>query len=275
MYKGCAMSERQKPRKLRRFFTSQPLKTVPHDLWLDPAETHHLRDSIRLNPGDACLVTDGHGVEAEAVVGEFSADGRACLQIQSVLVKTGSFNDAIVLRVFPAMLRKGKTDLLVEKAQELGAHEFCPITSEHCEIQIAKEKTGKIVERWNRIAREASKQSGNLKILKIEEPQSFKDALGRLSPEEPVVIFHPGPDSISFPEWFSGVRVSQRAIKTLNLFIGPEGGFSQDEILWAQWHRKKKNLQLVELGEVLFRADTAFIGIVAALRFSGILSARA
>jgi 16S rRNA (uracil1498-N3)-methyltransferase len=267
------MSEIKKTRKLRRFFTSQILKNVPHDLWLESAETHHLRDSIRLKPGDACLVTDGQGGEAEAVVGEFSPDGRACLQIQRVLVKTGTFNDVLTLRVFPVMLRKGKTDLLVEKAQELGAHEFHPIVSEHCEVQIAEEKTGKIVERWNRIAREASKQSGSLKLLKIEAPRSFKEAFGGLSFEEPVMILHPGQDSIPFSKWLFEFRGSKGAVKALNIFIGPEGGFSEDEIRWAKWHRKEKNLYLIGLGEVLFKADTAFIGIAASLRFSGILSA--
>lgn len=266
------MSERKKPRKLRRFFTSQILQNVPHDLWLEPAEAHHLRQSIRLKPGDACLVTDGRGGEAEAVVGAFAPDGRACLRIQRVLIKTGSFNDRITLRVFPAMLRKGKTDLLVEKAQELGVHEFHPIVSEHCEVQIAKEKTGKILERWTRIAREASKQSGSLRLLRIEAPRSFKEALGDLSNDEPVVIFHPGPDSVAFPEWIAGIRGLKTAIKALNIFIGPEGGFSEDETRWAKWHRKEKNLQFVGLGEVLFKADTAFVGIVASLRFSGILS---
>ena len=267
------MSGKQKPRKLRRFFTTQILQNIPHVLWLEPAEAHHLRDSIRLKPGDACLVTDGHGGEAEAVIGEFASDGRACLHIQKVLVKTGSFSDVLTLRVFPVMLRKGKTDLLVEKAQELGAHEFHPIVSEHCEVQIAKEKTGKIVERWNRIAREASKQSGSLKIIRIETPRSFKEALGNLSPDEPVVIFHPGPDSVTFSKLLAEIQGLKGTIKALNVFIGPEGGFSEDEIRWAKWHRKEKNLQLVGLGEVLFKADTAFIGIVASLRFSGILSA--
>jgi len=105
------MSERQKPRKLRRFFTSQTLKNIPHDLWLEPAETHHLRASIRLKPGDTCLVTDGHGGEAEAVVGEFAADGRSCLQIRRVLIKTGFFNDALTLRVFPVDVTQGKDGL--------------------------------------------------------------------------------------------------------------------------------------------------------------------
>ncbi len=267
------MSERNKPRKLRRFFTSQTLKEVPHDLLLDPAETHHLRNILRLKSGDGCLVTDGLGGEAEAVVGEFASDGRACLQIQRVLVNTGSFDDVVTLRIFPVMLRKGKTDLLVEKAQELGVHEFHPIVSEHCEVQIAKEKTEKIVERWNRIAREASKQSGSLKILRIEPPRSFKEALGNLSSDEPVVIFHPGPDAITFPKWLAEIQRLKNTIKALNVFIGPEGGFSEEEILWAKWHRKEKNLQLVGLGKVLFKADTAFIGIAASLRFSGVLSA--
>lgn len=267
------MPERQKPRKLRRFFTARTLQNCPHDLWLEADEAHHLRDSIRLKPGDACLVTDGQGGEAEAVVGEFAADGRACLQIQRVLVKTGSFNDVLTLRVFPAMLRKGKTDLLVEKAQELGAHEFHPIVSEHCEVQVAQEKIEKIVERWSRIAREASKQSGNLKLLKIEAPRSFKEALGNLPETDLVVIFHPGPEAIPFPKLIEEIQRLKGTIRTVNVFIGPEGGFSEDEIRWAKWHRKEKNLLRVELGEVLFKADTAFIGIVAALRFSGILSA--
>jgi 16S rRNA (uracil1498-N3)-methyltransferase len=267
------MSEKQKSKKLRRFFTAQTLQHIPHDLWLDPAETHHLRDSIRLKPGNACLVTDGQGGEAEAVVGEFSPEGRVCLHIQRVLIKTGSFNDNLSLRVFPVMLRKGKTDLLVEKAQELGVYEFHPIVSEHGEVQISKEKAGKIVERWNRIAREASKQSGNLKLMRIEAPRGFKEALEDISSDEPVVIFHPGTEAVAFPKWLEEIRRLKGAIKALNIFIGPEGGFSEDEIRWAKWHRKEKNLWLVGLGEVLFKADTAFIGIVASLRFSGILSA--
>lgn len=267
------MSERSKNRKLRRFFTSQPLGAFPGDLWLDAAEAHHLRDSIRLKVGDACLVTDGQGAEAEAVIGEFTADGRARLEVARVLVKTGAFNDAVTLRLFPAMLRKGKTDLLVEKAQELGAYEIVPIVSEHCEVQIAKEKTEKVVERWHRIACEASKQSGSLRLLQIREPVSFKTAVESLSPEEPIVVFHPAPDAVPFPEWMKQFAELKPSVKALNVFIGPEGGFSEEEIRWLKWHRREKNLWVVGLGDVLFKADTAFIGIVASLRFSGLLAA--
>ena len=87
------------------------------------------------------------------------------------------------------------------------------------------------------------------------------------------MVFHPGPEALAFPEWAAQLRELKSKIKILNIFIGPEGGFSEEEVRWAQWHRKEKNLYLVGLGEVLFKADTAFVGIVASLRFSGILSA--
>jgi len=263
---------KQRARKLRRFFTRQTLNHSQHDLWLDAEETHHLRDIIRLKPGDSCLVTDGQGGEAEALVGEFLPEGRACLRVQRMIIKTGQFRDALTLRMFPAMLRKGKTDFLVEKAQELGVHEFRPIFSEHCEVQIAKEKTDKIVERWNRIAREASKQSGNLKLIRVEAPRSFKEAFADIPAGQNTVIFHPGPDSVSFPAWIDEIKAAKKSQMVLNVFIGPEGGFSEEEIRWAHWHRKEDGLCLVELGEVLLKADTVFVGIVAALRFSGILS---
>jgi len=264
------MPEMPKPRKLRRFFTVQPLQDSPADLWLEPSETHHLKDSIRLKPGDSCLVTDGEGREAEALIHEFSKDGRARLQIVRISSAKEPENQGIRLRLVHAMLRKGKTDLLVEKAQELGVFELWPIFSEHCEIKVAEEKAGKMVDRWNRIAHEASKQSGALRAIRVAAPRDFKEAILAVPADEPLVIFHPSRDAIGFPEWIAGLQASKSRPEILTLFIGPEGGFSEAEIDWARWKRKEKNFFLVSLGEVLFKADTAFIGVVAALSFSGI-----
>lgn len=267
------MPKSKPSRKKRRFFTTQPLGDLQSELWLDPAETHHLRDSIRLETGDTCLVTDGEGREVEAMVREFTKDGRAHLRIIQGTFSAGrSQKQGIFLRVMPALLRKGKTDIVIEKAQELGVHEIQPIFSEHCEIKIAEEKKAKIVERWQRIAREASKQSGALKIVHIEAPTGFKQAMGAISAGEPVAVFHPVQDAIPFADWLGQIQSLKEKIKRLNIFIGPEGGFSDDEIAWAQWQRKGKQFWIVELGDVLLKADTAFVGIAAALRFSGVLS---
>lgn len=257
-------------KKLRRFFTTQSLRDPTGDLWLEPSETHHLKDSIRLKPGDTCLVTDGEGREAEALIHEFSGDGRTHLQILRAISAKEPGGERIRLRLIPTMLRKGKTDFLVEKAQELGAFELWPISSEHCEIKVAEEKAEKMVDRWHRIAREASKQSGALRVVHITGPRGFKEAVAAVPAEEPLVIFHPSRGAIAFPEWIRAIQTAKSQPGTLNLFFGPEGGFSETEIDWVQWKRKGKNFFLVGLGEVIFKADTALIGVVATLKFSGI-----
>lgn len=266
------MSCKPQSKKLRRFFTEQSLKDFEGGLWLNLSETHHLRDSIRLKPGDACRVTDGEGLEAEALIQRFAPDGRALLSIvRKTLESETCAEPRVLVRVFPALLRKGKTDFLVEKAQELGVSELCPIVSEHSEVKIAAEKIEKITERWKRIAREAAKQSGSLKVLHIKPPQPFKESIEKISPEEALVIFHPDSGAISFLDWLPQIRELAKEIKVLNIFIGPEGGFSEEEIVWVKRKRKEKRFWIVELGQVLLKADTAFIGAVAALKFLRVL----
>ncbi|HOW59879.1 MAG TPA: RsmE family RNA methyltransferase [Candidatus Omnitrophota bacterium] len=265
------MSENQRSRKLRRFFTAQSLQVHQQDFWLEPSETHHLRDSIRLKIGDTCLITDGQGREAEAVILEFDGSGRAHLDIlkraiQQKIQKRGCF-----LRVMPALLRKGKTDLVIEKAQELCVDEIRPIFSERCEVKLTKEKIGKVMDRWNRIAREASKQSGSLNVLRIAEPVDFKKAVSTIAPDEVLVIFHPCKEAVPFSDLLTELKASKEKNKVLNILIGPEGGFSDDEISWVRWKRNEKQYRLVSLGEVLLKADTAFVGIVSTLQFSGVL----
>lgn len=266
------MSKNPRARKLRRFFTNQSLQNRLQDLWLEPSETHHLRDSIRLKIHDACLITDGEGREVEAFIQEFSTDGRTHLRIHRITKTISSASNSVLLRVMPALLRKGKTDFLVEKAQELGVGELQPIFSEYCEVKIAKEKIEKIVERWNRIAREAGKQSGALKVLHISEPIHFKEAVSAISLEELLVVFHPCPEAISFKQWLAELRDLKGKIKALNILIGPEGGFSEDELSWVRWKRSEKQYRIVSLGDVLLKADTAFVGIVSSLNFSGVLA---
>ncbi len=169
------------------------------------------------------------------------------------------------------MLRKGKTDLLVEKAQELGVFEFWPIVTEYCEIKVRGEKAEKMVGRWNRISREASKQSGALRVVHVTAPRNFKEAIADVPGDERIVIFHPCPEALSFPQWVTSLRETPEKPGALNLFFGPEGGFSAAEIDWVKWERKEDRFSLVSLGDVLLKADTAFVGVVAALRFSGVL----
>lgn len=259
-------------RRLRRFYITKPLSGSKNPVRLNTSETHHLRCSIRLRPGDRCLVTDGQGWEAEAAVRQFTKEGTAILDILEITKKTEARPNKILFRVMPALLQKGKNDYLVEKAQELGVDEFWPVTSDRCEVKIPGDKVAKTVERWRKIAVEASKQSGCLTMVRISEPRALREAVREFRDDDALAVFHPGADSVPFEKWLEEVRGLAGKIRSLSILIGPEGGFTEEEICWLQRCGKRKNFWSVALGEVLFKADTVFVGLVAALRFSGILS---
>jgi 16S rRNA (uracil1498-N3)-methyltransferase len=176
------------------------------------------------------------------------------------------------IRTVQAFSKKGIMDFLIEKAQELGVEEFCPIETERSAIRIFRENQSKILIRWRRKAREAAKQSGALNLTHILSPQTFQEALAKIPREEEMALFHPTQDSLAFRQWIQTMEETQRKSlgqdRFLNLFFGPEGGFSEREIEHAKTEREKSgsSCTIVSLGENILRVETAFLGVISSLR---------
>ena len=250
-------SSRSDTRRPRRFFSDEAIEKVGQLLTLSQSESKHLHETLRLEVGDICRVVDGRDHEAEAVVKSLLPGTQVQLRIESILP---SFQEkGLCLILYPALLQKGKTDDLVEKAQELGVQSLMPIETERTVARMNPKAQAKVLQRWSRISQEAAKQSGTRRLIDIREPQSLKDALSNLSEKDKIVFFHPTQEAMAFETWVKSVSLSQK----MHLFLGPEGGFSEKEVLRLEEHGATK----VRLTETILRADTAFIGVVASLRF--------
>ena len=165
------------------------------------------------------------------------------------------------LRLYPALLQKGKLDDLVEKAQELAVEEIIPIETKHTVLKMDEKAKMKVTLRWEKIAQAAAKQSGVSQLVKIQPPRKFEKIVAGIPENERAVLFHPLGKTEAFKDWVRELSPGE----TLHLFLGPEGGFSDSEVALFSQRRGKKNI--VGLGETLLKADTAFIGVVSALRF--------
>jgi 16S rRNA (uracil1498-N3)-methyltransferase len=245
-------------RRLRRFFSSAVLNKEGQEITLPPSEASHMHKTLRLSAGDRCLVTDGYGREAEARIKGFSQDGSALLVIGSISRLSSSGSGNLMLNVYPALLQKGKLDDLVQKAQELGIQKIFPVETRRTVAKMTPEARKKVMGRWEKIAREAAKQSGSLRLTEIHEPAEFKKAVQGLPAGSQIALFHPT-EKMSFPEWIKTVKPE----KEIHLFFGPEGGFEDAEVEWAI----SKGAVVVGLGDILLKADTAFYGVTAALKF--------
>lgn len=242
-------------RRLRRFFTPDAIQ-AQGSVSLPPADTEHLRRILRLKEGDSCLVTNGAGLEAEAVVSDLGS-AQAKLLIQKILPRRAV--RGIPLFVYPAFIQKGKMDELVRQMQELGVQGFFPLETERTVVKMTADAKEKVAERWGKITHEAAKQSGSLEQMRTDGPRSLKEILSRLPSEEALAVFHPDKKAVPFKEW-SAKRNPQQA---LHLFFGPEGGFSEKEAALLESHGAVR----VGLGETILKADTAVLGTAAALKF--------
>lgn len=207
-----------------------------HTAELAPETDRHLRRVLRLRDGAAVSVTDGHGGLAAAVLVP------AGLEVQG----WSEAGPPPVVNLWAAIGKRSKFDLVVEKATELGAASVVPLLCGRGERQVGR------TQRWEAIARAAVEQSRGVWLPRIAEPAPFADAL--VGP--PGVLLHPGA---------RGGASDLLAARPSAVAVGPEGGFTPDEVdaaFDAGW-------TICGLGPRILRTETAAVVALALAVASG------
>jgi len=215
---------------------------------------HQLRNVLRLSGGDHIVVLDNTGWEYEVAL-KVVARG----YVEGVVRGKRSIGEpSMKVNLYQALLKGNKFEFILQKCTELGVSGFVPILCERCVVGHPKVKR---VERWHRIISEAAEQSrrGKLPILEpaLTFQQACRSAMGfsLLSWEGEKAL---GLRSALRSEIYRQRIISARNPLSVNLFIGPEGGFSYSEVEFAQ----NCGILPVSLGSRVLRAGTA--GLVAA-----------
>jgi 16S rRNA (uracil1498-N3)-methyltransferase len=216
-------------------------------------EARHLRDVLRLKPRDAVYVFDGAGHEYRCIVKDARRDS-AELWIDTQ--HPAKQESQLQLKLGVALLKGEKFDLVVQKATELGVQQIVPVTTRHADIHLRDESdAAKRVTRWQRIALEATKQSGRAIIAEVSAPESFESFVAGTKEAELCLMFSErGGGGL----WL----VTGRAPRSVVALIGSEGGWSDEEIERA----REQEFHVITLGERILRAETAAITATALLQ---------
>lgn len=149
-------------------------------------------------------------------------------------------------------------ELIIQKCVELGVDRIVAVSTKRCIVKLDKKEEKKLV-RWQKIAESAAKQSGRGKIPEIAtKVLSFSEALGEAKAMDGAIIPYENEQDCglrSFVEGFSGAEVG--------VFIGPEGGFTEEEIQTA----KDAGVLPVTLGKRILRTETAGMTAIAILLY--------
>lgn len=201
----------------------------------DSNQTFQIINVLRLKVGDI-LVLVGGKIEAKAEIIDFK-DGNVQVKIIDRLISENGPQREVNL--YLAILKKDNFEWAVQKATECGASSITPIVSERTI------KLGLNFDRLYKIAKEAAEQSGRRTLPVIKNSLELKSTLDSLDSHSINIMFDP-----------TGVPISSSEIKTgaVNLFIGPEGGWSPEEI---KYFIDSNKFLVLNLGKNILRAETA------------------
>jgi 16S rRNA (uracil1498-N3)-methyltransferase len=224
---------------------------------LGPDNLKYLKQVMRLKDGDRINIFDGFGREFEAVIKNFSA--------KTVFIELGKKIPAAVkeiqITLAQAIPKAKKMDSIVKSASELGADAIIPFDAARSVSHIADEKSSSKVARWQKIAMEAARSSHSSHITKVSDVSSFTDMLLAASDNTLKLIFWEEESQKTIKDILTDETFADT--KDFFIVVGPEGGFSKDEVIKT----KESGFLSVTLGRQILKVETAAAAIISIIQY--------
>ncbi|MCP4724658.1 MAG: 16S rRNA (uracil(1498)-N(3))-methyltransferase [bacterium] len=218
---------------------------------IDGEDFRHLIKVRRVKPGDYIDLRMEDGTLNVAGIKEIHSSS-----IVAEIIDRKEIGDELIDLTICVGLLKGKQfDLVIKKAVEIGAGRIQPVITERTVPVVSRNERNKL-ERWRKIALEASKQSLRERVPIIEETASFMDVVSGAA-SSIKILAHTGEKSRNLREFLSGIEKKP----DVSILIGPEGGFTEKEVGVAKEH----GWEDLKFGYTCLRAETAAIVIPAIL----------
>lgn len=235
-----------------RFYYSEPL-SAHQTLTLPESLAHHVR-VLRLAAGSQIVLFDGRGGEYRGVL-DFKGKIAMATLTEHHPKEAELGGQITLLQGLPA---GDKMDWVIEKSVELGVARMIPIAAQRSVLQLSGPRLEKRMLHWHKIIESASEQCGRNRLMKIESPLSLEKALTQHKTENRLLCDPDGGEQ--FNAWLNDPATNLDSNPAITLMIGPEGGWSQQELDCARRH----NVQTVKFGARVLRTETAALAMVSA-----------
>lgn len=209
-------------------------------------DAKHISFSLRMRCGEHLTVCDGEGMDYDCEI--TSMDGKT-VQLRVVSSHPTATESPVKTRLYQSVPKGDKFDYIVQKAVELGVSEIVPVYSSRCIVKPDAKSEEKRIARLGKIAEEAAKQCGRGIVPQILPHMRYADAV-RSCGENAFVCYE---DEKAYSMKAYLYEFSEKGGKTLSFFVGPEGGYTPEEISLAS----QNGIASVKLGARILRSETA------------------
>lgn len=216
-------------------------------------DVNHIIKVLRLGIGDEIICCDGAGNDYTAKIIDFDKKEILCEILEKRKAVTEPELKVILIQGIP---KAAKMDYIIQKTTELGISEIYPCEMSRC---VAKIEGDKKIERWQKISKEAAKQSGRGVVPDVHTPVNISGAIEILKKADVAFV----PYECEEGKYLRPVLKEADSPKTVAFMIGPEGGFDKaeiDEII-------KNEIHTVSLGKRILRTETAGEAVLAMVMY--------
>ena len=244
---------------MHRFFVNQSnIDTDDGICKITGTDVNHIANVLRMKKGEQILLSTGQKedpVEYLCKIDEIRSDE---VRARILDLQKNARELPLDLYLFQALPKGDRFETVIEKSVELGVHAVIPVMTARVIVKLDEKRAEKKTARWNSIALSAAKQSKRSFLPEVSLPISFEEALQQAKGLDRILVPYENAEGMAYTrQVLSEVKAGEK----VGIFIGPEGGFEEEEID----RLKSAGAQAVTLGHRILRSDTAGPAVLAML----------
>lgn len=193
--------------------------TPENDILLDGESARHIAKSLRMRVGDMLTIADGQGNDFGCQIDEITKD---TVHLVVCYKQASETEPTCKVTIYQGVPKAQKMEDIIQKCVELGATKIVPTLTKRCVSRPDEKGAGKKNQRYQKIALEAAQQSGRGIVPQIENQTTLKQAIANDDSEVKIVFYEGGGEPLK--------SIISAETKSVSIYIGPEGGFDEDEV---------------------------------------------
>lgn len=186
---------------------------------LNEEQSRHIAKSLRMRKGDMLTLCTGDGTDYGCMIEEITKES---VTLAVCYKQASNTEPTIKVSLFQGVPKSDKMEDIIQKCVELGIYEITPVLTKRSISRPDEKQAKKKQVRYNKIALEAAQQSGRGIIPQINDMTSFKNAVNSCDADLKIIFYEGGGQSLK--------SLINEDVKSVAIFIGPEGGFEKEEV---------------------------------------------
>lgn len=237
---------------MQKFFVEEN-QIEDNKIYIEGADVNHISNVLRLTPKEKIQICNKNTLENYIV--EIKEIQKEKIITNIVEKLQTSVESNVEIHLYQGLPKADKMELIIQKTTELGIYKIVPVDMIRCVVKLDEKDAKKKIERWQKIAEGAAKQSKRDIIPKIENKIKLKDILDKIAEYDAFLVAYEDEEKNSLKDELK--RLDKKENYKIGILIGPEGGLDIKEVETL----KDKGAKVVTLGKRILRTETAPIVI--------------